>query len=403
MPLRVLVVSPFAPLPSWGGGSRVFNLARCLAKRNNVTLLTYARKEELERESEHFRALCSTCQVHVVPQRPQDGLAGRASQLVSLVSPTPHVLRSLHTPAMQAALDGLCQRVPFDVVLVEFSHMCSYRTPSSAALVLDEHNIEYEVLQRTQNTETSFLRRVYNGQEHLKVRWSEQRLWRQVDACAVTSDREELIVRQHAPHTRTAVVPNGVDIAFFAPQNTEPEPQSIVFTGLLKYRPNLDGARYLVEEILPEVERVLPGIHVTIVGQGSEADLASLRRPNVLVTGWVPDVRPYIARAAVVVTPLRIGSGTRLKVLEALAMAKPTVSTAVGCEGINVRDRAHLLVADDPVAFAQSIVELLSDPVAASAMGERGRSLILDQYSWEGAALRLEALFARVAGGTRAQ
>lgn len=373
----------------------MFNLAVSLARHHSVTLITYAQDGEFGREPALFDILCSVCQLHVIPYNPPAGLAGRTNQLLSLLSPTPRDRHNLHTAAMQRAIDHLCEQVAFDVVQIEFSHMCSYRVPQSAALVLDEHNIEYELLQRMQESERSLVRRVYSGQEHRKVRRVEQALWHTVDACAVTSDREKRIIHEYAPQARLAVVPNGVDGAFFAPKHLEPEPETIVFTGLLKFRPNLDAVRFLVDDILPKVQRFRPKAQVTLVGEAAAAELTALRRHNVTVTGWVPDVRDYLARAAVVVAPLRVGSGTRLKVLEALAMGKPIVSTTLGCEGINVLNRTHLLVADGADAFAAGILELFSDPASAEAMGQRGRSLVLEQYSWDGAVARLEELYAR--------
>ena len=159
------------------------------------------------------------------------------------------------------------------------------------------------------------------------------------------------------------------DLDVFRPSRTPPEPRSVVFNGILDYRPNLDAANHLVDEIWPRVQRHSPGARLTIVGRGHPGDIQRLRRPGVAVTGEVPDVRPYLERAAVVAVPVRMGGGTRLKVLEGLAVGKPMVSTTLGCEGVTVRDGEHLLMADGADAFAAAIGRLFEHPGLGHALG----------------------------------
>jgi glycosyltransferase involved in cell wall biosynthesis len=213
----------------------------------------------------------------------------------------------------------------------------------------------------------------------------------------VTSEREADILEDHAPGTPVAVVPNGVDLELFRPSPAATEPLTAVFNGVLDYRPNLDAALYLVDEIWPLVRKRCPSAQLLLVGRGSPADRRRLEREGVVVTGEVPDVRPYLERAAVALVPIRMGGGTRLKVVEGLAMGKAMVSTNLGCEGIAVRDGEHLLVADTPGDFAAAVVSLLEDPAAARALGLAGRALMEESYSWELAGARLQSLYRRLA------
>jgi polysaccharide biosynthesis protein PslH len=162
------------------------------------------------------------------------------------------------------------------------------------------------------------------------------------------------------------------------------------------YRPNVDAAEHYIRDILPLVRQQVPDAVFTAVGQLVPRSLAALAGPGINITGWVPDVRPYLAAAAVAVVPVRIGGGTRLKVLEALAMGKAVVSTRLGCEGIDVTDGQHLLVADDPEDFARRVVSLMRDPGRARALGDEGRRLIERQYDWKSVARALEAFHQRV-------
>jgi glycosyltransferase involved in cell wall biosynthesis len=380
-------------MPTWGSGTRIHQLARHLSSDHEVTVLSYADPSE-EAMVAPLRELCRDVRLIATPsERP---IMRRARQVRSACSSAPFLARELYSDRMQAALDSLLAEQPFDVVQIESSQMTCFRLDTDARVVLDEHNIEYELLRRMNEGERSAVRRAHHRLEERKVRRYERLWWGRVDGVALTSRREELVVHQDVPGTPTAVVPNCVDLEYFSPGRDEPEDGQIVFTGLLTYRPNLDAARHLVDDILPRIREQHPGVTLTIVGGGGATDLDALRRPGVTVTGWVTDVRPYVRRASVVVAPLRIGSGTRLKVVEGLAMAKPMVSTTVGCEGIDVHPGVHLLVADAPDDFAQAVVLLLRDRALGERLGAAGQRLARDHYAWEGAAGQLAELYDRL-------
>jgi glycosyltransferase involved in cell wall biosynthesis len=262
-------------------------------------------------------------------------------------------------------------------------------------LVVDEHNIEYELTRRMARSERSPVRRGFHAVEHVKLRRREVALWRTADACLVTSEREEAIVQQQAPGLPTLTVPNGVDTDYFRPSGERPEADTLVFTGLLSYRPNVDAVHYLAEEIFPRIAERRPNTVLTIVGGRGEG-LHGLARAGIRFTGYVPDLRPYLSRAAVVLVPLRIGGGTRLKVLEAFATGKAVVSTSLGVEGIRAHPGEHLLVGDTPDAFADHVVALLNDPDRARRMGDSAARLIQEKYSWANATSGLDGLYAHL-------
>jgi glycosyltransferase involved in cell wall biosynthesis len=391
--LNILIVSPALPLPLWGFGTRVYQLARHLSAHHDVTILSYARPID-DGVLPLVREVCSD--LRIVTREPVDRAARRRSQLRSIVSMLPHGGWELKSRAMKAALDELLSTERFDLVQFESSQMrAALEVPAGTRVVLDEHNLESELLERMRQGERSRARRLYNRMECLKFGRLERRLWARVGAVAVPSEREASTVRQRTS-TPVSTVPNGVDLDFFTPGREDPEPARLVFTGLLSYRPNFDAVMYLVDEILPRIRRLHPDVVLSVVGHGQESHLQQLRRPHVDVTGWVEDVRPYVARAAVVVVPLRIGGGTRLKVIEAMAMGKPIVSTSVGCEGLDVSHGEHLLVADGPERFASEVGRLLDDRQLALALGAAGRERAVEAYSWERVAGRLEELYESV-------
>ena len=263
--------------------------------------------------------------------------------------------------------------------------------------IVDEHNIESELLGRMAATESSRLRRSYNRWEHVRYRAFEDHVWSAMDGCATTSERDAQAVRERCPGLAVTVVPNGVDPGEFAPTGTPVTPDSVVFTGLLRYRPNVDGITWFLDEVWPVVRAQRPTARLTIVGDGPEDLLATLRRPGVTVTGWVTDVKPYLDAAAVAVVPLRMGGGTRLKVVEAMSMGKAIVSTSLGSEGLDVTSGEHLELVDEPRAFADAVVSLLGDADRGRRLGVAARALVEDRYSWTRSARTLEGLLEQVA------
>jgi sugar transferase (PEP-CTERM/EpsH1 system associated) len=392
--LRILLVSTQFPFPPRSGFTqRVYQLARRLSTRHEVTLLSYADpgiNADIDRLREEMA-------VEAVERAARSVAAKRIVQVVSAPSPTPFASRTVHSRELQRAIEDLAARTRFDVIQLESSLLCVFRLPRGPRLVLDEHNVESEVAERVHASEASLSRRVFSRLEYVRLRRFERRWWRHASGCAVTSEREARIVHRYAPATPVAVVPNGVDLEYFSPYGGAPQPLTVVFNGVLDYRPNLDAARHLVDEIWPLVLQRRPGARLAIVGRGDRADAERLHRPSVDVTGEVPDVRPHLARAAVVAVPIRMGGGTRLKVVEALAMGKPMVSTTLGCEGVDVRSGEHLLVADTATAFAEAVVRLFDDRAYAAALGSAGRARMEEQYSWDIGTARLEALYEQVA------
>jgi len=336
--------------------------------------------------------------VRAVAMSPVPPAVKRLRQALTLASPRAYCCREIHSKTMQAAIDELCRGTRFDLIQLESSLLCAFRLPHHIPVIIDEHNIEYEVFQRLWEGERSLARRAFNRSEYARFRRFEQRCWRRADGCAVTSEREVETVRTCAPATPVAVVPNAVDLQYFAPSPARAAAPSLVFNGTLDYRPNLDAARYLLEEIWPLVHRRHPEATLTLIGRSSGVDLRPLRRPGVRLLGEVPDIRPHLRAAAAVVAPIRMGGGTRLKVLEALAMAKPVISTTIGCEGVAVRDGEHLLIADEAATFAARISTVFENPNLAEALGRAGRRLIEAGYSWERAGERLDSLLQAVAG-----
>lgn len=395
MSLRVLFVTPYLPAPpDFGGASRMYHLIREIGRRHAVTTLSLVAPGDDPRVAEE--ALGRVIPVPVsgsLTARAEAGPEKRLLQLRSLVSRTSFQHRFYWYAALQRTLDRLIADEPFDVVQLEFSQMGVYRVLSGRPAMLDIHNIEHDVLRRIA-TSGSPARRLFNQIEYRKYRREEIDAWRHATGCVATSAGDAGIVSR-AIGRPVEVVPNGVDLEAFPRLPFDgADPRALVFVGAMRYRPNADAARFFVSEILPCLRETIPDARLMIVGADPPPEVMALGDvPGVQVTGTVSDVRPWVGNAGAVVVPLLSGGGTRLKILEAFAMGRPVVSTSIGAAGIDARDGEHLLLADQPEAFARAIARLMAEPGLRERLVEQASALVRDRYQWSAAARRLEAAY----------
>ena len=262
--------------------------------------------------------------------------------------------------------------------------------------LLDEHNIEYDIAWQTARAGGSAARRAYSAVNGRKVRDEELQAWTRFDGCTLTSARDQGLLLGDAPETRTAVVPNGVDLDLFQPCARPRDPATLLFFGAVDYYPNTEGLLFFLNEVMPRLRATIPRVRLCIVGRRPPDSILARRRPDVEITGAVDDLRPYLERAAAVVVPLRIGGGTRLKILEAMAMGKAVVSTSLGAEGLDVVPERDLCIADDAAGFAEQIGHLLDEPERADRLGVAARRLVESRYGWAASVARLKAFYEEV-------
>jgi polysaccharide biosynthesis protein PslH len=395
--MKLLFLSPYLPSPPKSGAPRrVHGLMSELARSHDVSLLAFTVPgEDTESAVQATREYCSEV-VTVQNDHLDRALSGkkkRGVQLRSLLGAKSFELLAYYHPTLQRELDRLVDRGGFDVITTEHSQMACYRLPRTARLVLDEHNIEYDILWRTTTAEPTSARKIYSWVNYLKLRREERAAWRQFDGVTLTSDRDERMLRRDVPETRTGVIPNGVDTEFFATSAAPVEEGMILFFGAINYYPNTEGLLYFLDEVFPMVKRQHPGAKLMIVGQLPPPAIVARAAEDVVVTGLVDDIRPFLESAAVVIAPLRIGGGTRLKIVEAMATGKAIVATRLGAEGLDVQVGEDILLADTPEDFARQVTRALGDSALARRLGVAARKRAEEQYSWKGAADRLERFY----------
>ncbi len=375
--MRILILTSAVPYPPHGGGHlRMFAVLRQLSLEHTVDLLSLA----TPREMVHRRALEQLCQrVVFLPAPARGGLHRWARAVKNLL-----LLRAYDRDP------GICQAVMdlatgYDLIQVENVYMIPYAASvRGIPKTLDIFGMWTGGMGRdlaVQGSPVAWARVVVAW---LKAKRVERGLSRIFDAVYVVSEADRAYLSAIDPRLKIYVVPNGVDTEQFVPAPEPPSPPvHLVFTGAMDYAPNEDAALFFYRDIYPRILERLGETRLWVVGRDPGPRLTALARdPRITLTGAVEDVRPYLARATVVVVPMRLGSGTRIKIMEALAMARPVVSTRVGAEGLRVTPGKHLEVADTPDAFAAEVARLAGDPAARQRLGREGRALVEAEYGW---------------------
>jgi polysaccharide biosynthesis protein PslH len=402
--LNILCVSQMPPSPPhFGAQARMHGLMTNLARRHQLTAVALV-DEQFDADACRS-AMSKYCSDVVLVPNPngRNGLAKRALQLRSLASWRSFERHLYSVGALQDALDRTLQRQRFDVVDLEFPYLAHYRLRQSPSgtrppvLVIDAHEIAYDMVRQFARS-GGVARRVYAGLNWRKLRNEELAAFRTADGILTCSAADEKRVLAEVPSAQTVVVPNAADVDFYQPRPSDPpaDGRTIVFFGLLSTWPNIDGVLFLAREIWPLVAARRPDARLKIIGARPPPQLLQLAGPRVEITGLVEDLRPHLASAAALVVPLRIGGGTRLKIVEGMAMCKAIVSTTLGAEGIDAVPERDILIADDAEAFAASVLRLLGDPALAARLGRSGRQLAVERYAWSGAASALERFCRRL-------
>ena len=392
--MRILWVKLGALWPlNTGGRIRTFNILKELAREHRVVLLTTHGPGEDTAESARRLSFCEEVVSLPLAAAKQGSLAFLRDLGASWLSPLPVDVHKWRRREVRRKVEELLASRRIDVCVADFPNAAgNVPLGGKVPVVFFDHNVEYLVWQRLRRAEPRFHRRLLLELEWRKMRRFEKRTCAGAQLTLAVSEPDRALLQDTAPGARVRAIPTGVDTDYFAPQPGPEPPGGLVFTGSMDYYPNEDGILHFVESTLPLIRREMPETRLTVVGRRPSARLrGAAGRAGVCLTGTVEDVRPHVAESAVYVVPLRVGGGTRLKIFEALAMAKPVVSTTVGAEGLPLVPGRHYIQADDPAAFAGAVLVLLRDPARRRALGRAGRQLVERHYAWPQVARQFEA------------
>ena len=402
--LHIAVLDEELPYPLTSGKRiRSFQLLTRLAKSHRVTYIAHKNPNH-----EELRAAAKALRDHdifpvivdrSIPSKSGPGFYARLAR--NLISPLPFSVVTHTSPAFQRAMDEVAASDPPDLWHCEWTPYAQSMYRRRGQWVVMAHNVESVIWQRYAETESNLVKAWFLRQQWRRFRafegWAYSNATRTIAVSREDADR----IEHQFGASNVAVVDNGVDTTTFRPdESVTPDPRQMLFLGSLDWRPNLDAVRLLMDVIFPKVRLVEPLATLAIVGRKPPDWLreAVRTRLGIKVYGDVPDVLPYLRGAGMLVVPLRIGGGSRLKILEALATGLPVVTTTVGVEGLRLSAGEHVTVADGADAFAAAVVEAIRRPEAARAQAERGRQRVLAEYDWGGLADRLGAVWQAAAG-----
>jgi glycosyltransferase involved in cell wall biosynthesis len=397
--LHVAIVDEELPYPlNSGKRIRTFQLVSRLARRHRITYLCHrnADRQEAAQAEPIFRDHGIQTVVVERPPLPKSGPGFYARLAANLLSPFPYSVASHTSAPLRRAIRSFAARQKVDLWQAEWTpYAASLQIPGDVRRVIMAHNVESQIWRRYHENETNPLKRWYIGIQMQKYERFERRVFQQVERIVAVSIEDKALIRDGFGAGHVEVVENGVDTSYFRPVTTKRIPSLILFLGSLDWRPNLDAVEQLLSVIFPAVRAEDPSARLSLVGRNPPAFLRQrvAETPAVELHADVPDVRPFLAQAAIMVVPLRIGGGSRLKILEAMAGGTPVISTRVGAEGLGVRDGKHLVVVETCEEMAGAILDHERDVVAIARMTGQARQLVEDRYDWDILADHLNAIW----------
>jgi len=391
--MRILMLAHRIPYPPHTGDkTRAFHIARHLARRHDLTLAFLVDERADLSGLAPLRDIVPTLEFGLL-WKPWSLLKG----LTGLATGGPLSLPYFRSRSLRQRLAGRMAEAPYDLVYASSTPTAQYARALGLPVVMDFVDVDSDKWRQYAERSRPPLSWLYRT-EGRRLQAAEGDIARWARLCLLATASEESLLRSFAPWAETAVIPNGIDLDYYRPIERAAAPAAVIFTGAMDYLPNIDAVRYFCDEILPRIRGEVPDTRFYIVGLNPSTEVHRLASiPGVTVTGTVPDVRPYYARASVCVAPLRMGRGVQNKVLQAMAMGLPVVATGVAQRGLDAKPGTHLHVEDDPAAFAARVAGLLSSPAARATMGLQGRAFVEAHHAWDASCSRLEGMLAGIA------
>ena len=399
--MRILWVKADRLVPVQNGGNiRSYHIARHLAQGHQLTFFSYYggdRDTEYEAAlAKHFPGSLASC-----TGKPElDSWRRAADYALHLANRIPYAISRFRSRLVRAQLAEWFDKKAFDVVVCDFLD-AAVNFPENLTIptVLFQHNVESEIWRRHAENGSGWARKAAHGLEFSKMQSYERAMVRRFHHVIAVSENDKKLMSTWTDETHISVVPTGVDLREFHPDPSQTAPQPVVmFVGAMDWMPNVDGVEYFCREIWPKVVQSVPGARFRIVGRNPVPRVQSLASNAIEVTGVVPSVVNHLREAAVVVVPLRVGGGTRLKIYEAMAMGRAVISTTIGAEGLDVRDGEDIILADDPAKYAESVVMLLGNTQLRQRY-ERAAASSAARFDWAAVGAGFEAVLERQLSG----
>lgn len=380
--MKILQIAPRLPYPLTDGGAvGIFKATEATARAGaDITFVTFPESDpSVTREG--VARLSAFATVHLVDRQ----LPSRNLTLARTILKGAYPVERRMMPEMFELLRSLVTSESYDLVHVDHAHMGKYavwlKQEFGLPYLLREHNFEALIYERFASTQTNPVKRSLARTHGRRLKIEETMFIREADHVCPITEQDLALMMQAVPQQRYTVVPAGVDTDYFHESSSPVDEKMVLWVGGMSWDPNRDAVDYFLKDIWPLLTAHDPELRLELVGEGTEG--LGTGHAGVNGHGRVPDVRPWVAKAAVLVVPLRVGGGMRLKILDFLASGKAVVTTTIGVEGNKAKDGKHLLVADSPADFAAAVQDLLKDKNRRNSLGNAGRALVEEYYSWE--------------------
>ena len=408
-PLHVVIVDEELPYPPTSGKRlRTLNLTMRLAARHRITYICHRNSDPAEARvaAAYFAENGVTPIVVERSVPPRSGLRFYTRLAANLFSPLPYSVVSHTSAELRQALRDHAATHPVDLWHCEWTPYAeALRGIVAGPKIVVAHNVESVIWRRYFETESNPLKRWYIGWQWRKFESFERRALGEATRTVAVSDVDANRLRNDFGVPRVDVVENGVDTAYFHPVKSQRDPGRLLFLGSLDWRPNLDGVGILLDRLFPAVRAAAPGATLCLVGRNPPDWLRrrATSMPGVELHASVPDVRPYLANCGMMIVPLRIGGGSRLKILESLASGVPVVSTRIGAEGLSLQPDRELTVVEEMDDLIPAILAGISDPERLLRQAEAGRAVVLRDYDWDTLAEKMERVWYDCVGADTAR
>jgi sugar transferase (PEP-CTERM/EpsH1 system associated) len=401
--MKILWVKAGGLVPlDMGGKIRSYHILKELARRHEATLFTFYGAHENDSHAQLDTQFSKVIHIPLILP-PPGSLREFIHYSCSLLSSRPYTIAKFCRPEVAEELRRLLRTSTYDVIVCDFAiagGVIPWEYPSPK--VLFTHNVEAMIWRRHfQVARNPFWKAVCWREYHAMAR-AERAFLRQADRVLTVSENDRDYFARLVDPSKIGVIPTGVDTDYFQPEPGEKDPQALVFTGAMDWKPNEDGILYFVEQILPRIHQQIPQVTLWVVGRKPSDRLQGLARRDgrVRVTGLVDDIRPYVRKASVYIVPLRVGSGTRLKIFEAMAMGKAIVATSIGAEGLPVTHERDIILVDEPEEFSARVIDLLKNPHKRHLLEHASRELVVRKYNWETVAAHFESVLGKLTEAT---
>ena len=398
--MKILQLTARLPYPPDDGGKiGIFNLTKYLSLRGHRIVLLSIISGQTKETSRNIEGLRKWCDVRAVYKNTKTNLWGL---FLNLFFKIPYTISKYHSRKVKEAIKKILSKGRFDLVHIDSLHMAYYgkfiKHEFKLPVFLREHNVQTTIMERYCQRQENPLIKLYAYLQWKKMRRYEAKICEIFDKCLMITEEDKERIETMNPRAKTCIVPAGVDTSYFYPLKIEEEPWSLIFVGELSWLPNVDGVLWFYNQVWPRIKKSFLQVKFYVIGRRPPQKIRKLSKKdqNVIVTGFVTDVRPYVARCSVYIVPLKIGGGMRLKILEAMAAERPVVATSVGAEGIMVTHRENIMIADNEAGFAERVIELLKDRNLRRRVAQGGKRLIEQKYRWETVIEALEKEYFRV-------